>query len=129
VTPTPLSRYTRCLRRFRQLQRYTRLRPQRPEPRRGTIKDDAYLAFVHQEPCMVHGRNCPRWCGALQNRIEAHHVDHNHRNDRRTVPLCKVAHQFHALPSWEAREKEIKRLNDKYERMHPTCTNEHTGTD
>lgn len=97
------------------LMRRTRLHSGAGVTKRGMIYDPEFLAFVHTEPCMIHGRNCPRWYGAIPNRLEAHHIDHNHRNDRRTVPMCRVAHGQRPFPSRETLEGEVRRLNVKYE--------------
>ncbi len=97
------------------LHAYTRIRHRARRPRRGVVRDLAYLAFVHTQPCMAHGANCPRFVGAISNRPEAHHIDNNHRNDRRAVPLCRLAHQYSTKPSREAMEAEVLRLNALYE--------------
>ena len=66
--------------------RRTRPRVKRNKPRRGGwLKDREYLAWLHQQPCIVHNGSCTRW-------VEAHHVGHP-RNDRRAVPLCALLHR------------------------------------
>ncbi len=105
------------LNRRKPLRSHTRLRPRARKPKAGTVEDAAFLAFVHQQDCMVHGRNCPPFVGAIPNRLEAHHIDHSHKNARRVVPLCLAAHQYsERKPSREEMEREVARLNALWER-------------
>jgi hypothetical protein len=101
------------------------LRKRARKPKCGRVVDRQYLAFVHRQPCMVHGFNCPTYAipGGVFNQLEAHHVGRT-RDDRRTVPLCKLAHQYHvelvAPTAAERREKFercIAELNRKYDSL------------
>jgi hypothetical protein len=117
---SPINRFA-VLPRYTRLRRFARIRPVRSKPRPGVIRDPAYRAWIHTQPCLVHG-----WaCGS----IEMHHVHDvgGPRNDRRGVPLCPILHRegpdavhtIHQGP-FEARfgmsfEAAIARLNDEYQ--------------
>lgn len=98
--------------------RYAPLRRFRLKPRPGVVRDRYYLAWLHQQPCIIQ-TGCSRW-------VEAHHVGHP-RNDRRAVPLCSRHHReysdsVHQLGrrAFEQKcgisfEAAITGLNDEYE--------------
>lgn len=73
------------LRRYAPLRRYVRMRVRAIKPKRGRIQDEAFLAFVRAQPCLVHSPEC-KW------RVEAHHIGRP-RDDRRVVPLCAWHHR------------------------------------
>ncbi len=72
------------IRRYSRLRVYARPRPIRLKPRRGVVNDPAYRAWIHTQPCIVHGEKC-RW-------VEMHHVGRP-RSDDRGVPLCEWLHR------------------------------------
>ena len=90
---SPLRRSSKPLRR-------TLLRP-RGRPRRGILRDALYIAWQHTQQCVCHPHGCPLWAvkGGLLNRLEVHHIDHNRRNDYRTVPICSYEHKY-AMPRY-----------------------------
>jgi len=79
--------------------------------RKGEVKDPDYLAWLHDQPCMV--------CGKLP--VEVHHVEikgmggRNAVNDRCCLPLCVQHHRGEYSPhgresgrfkqDWHLREK------------------------
>jgi hypothetical protein len=73
------------LRRYSRLRTYARLKPYRLKPRRGAVDDPKLRAWIHTQPCIVHGEACGRW-------VEMHHVGRP-RNDRHGVPLCVWLHR------------------------------------
>ena len=72
------------IQRYSRLRVYARLRPKRLKPRKGQVDDPHYRAWIHTQPCIVHGEKC-RW-------VEQHHVGRP-RNDYRSVPLCEWLHR------------------------------------
>src|SRR5579864_2907188 len=103
----------------------TRILP-RKKPRRGRLRDQAYLDWLHTQPSIVptHDEKCSSPC-----RLTVHHVRRygEQRDDRRGVPLwmCRHVYTFggstveHGKTAFEKRfgidlEQEIKRLNERY---------------
>lgn len=71
------------------LTRYTPVKRKRSgSPRRGRIRDKAYLEFIASLPCLVSGRRP----------VTVHHVRRfgEQKSDRRTVPLLAEFH-MHAF--------------------------------
>lgn len=62
----------------------------RSKPRRGRVRDFAYLVFLHDLPCLLSGRGDTQCAGYLT----CHHVRFcgSMRDDFRTVPLCCAHH-------------------------------------
>ena len=65
------------------------VRKRRSKPRRGRIKDERYLAWMAQQPCMISGKPAT-----------VHHVRFfgSCKDDRRTLPLAPEYHQIQAGP-------------------------------
>lgn len=103
-----------------------------PKPKRE--RDEKYLAWIRTQPCLVHASYpCEKLHGNAGT-IDAHHVRERGKggvgtkpSDRRTVPLCRIAHEnYHSMgrPEFERGyvvdlEAEIKRLNLEYSKLHP----------
>jgi hypothetical protein len=103
----------------------------RTKPRRGRVRDEEYLDWLHTQPSIVPSHDA--WCLGLRVWcvITVHHVRKygSPKDDRRGVPIWKCRHQIgwghetveHGKTAFEKRfgidlEQEIKRLNEKYER-------------
>jgi hypothetical protein len=99
----------------------------RPQPRPTRIRDEKYLAWIREQPCLV---TMHKPC----DDIEAHHIRRNGKSgvgtkpsDRRAVPLCASLHRwYHERGHSEFQrvfrvtlEAEISRLNREYEQLHP----------
>jgi hypothetical protein len=111
-----------------QLRSHTPIRSHARKPRPAVVKDPAYLAFIHEQACMI--LYDPERRGECCGRTEAHH-DRPHgsvKNDRRTVPLCAAHHRETPFSvhggggHWKFAERygisfeaEISRLNRLYE--------------
>ncbi len=75
----------------------TPIKSKRAKPRRGTLKDPAYLDFIRGHQCCA----CKMWGASQSTPTEAAHVGERGLgqkcSDREAIPLCATHHRTGAL--------------------------------